>query len=121
MRSDMAKKILVIDDDPNIVKYLEALFNDNGYETFLAYDGTEAEEIVRSTKPDLITLDLDMPKEWGPRFYRKMIKNQELKDIPVIVISGLSDPEHAIKKAVAVVRKPFDADKLLGIVNRALG
>ncbi len=117
----MAKKILVIDDDPIIVKYLKALFEDNGYETLVAYDGTEADDIVKGTKPDLITLDLEMPKEWGPRFYRKMIKNDELKDIPVIVISGLSNPKHAVKNAVAVIRKPFDEKKLLKIVKNALG
>ena len=117
----MAKKILIIDDDPIVVKYLKALFDDNGYETFVAYDGTEAEDMVQQTKPDLITLDLEMPKEWGPRFYRKMRKNEELKDIPVIVISGLSNPKHAVKDAVAVIRKPFDEEKLLDVVNLTLG
>ena len=117
----MAKKILVIDDDPIVVKYLKTLFDDNGYETAAAYDGTEAEGIVKQFKPDLITLDLEMPKEWGPRFYRKMAKDEELKDIPVIVISGLSNPKHAIKKAVAVVRKPFDEAKLLDIVKSTIG
>jgi len=116
----MAKKILVIDDDPIVVKYLRTLFDDNGYETFVAYDGTEAEDMVQKTKPDLITLDLEMPKEWGTRFYRKMRKNHQLKDIPVIVISGLSNPKHAIKDAVAVIRKPFDEDKLLNQVKRTL-
>ncbi len=117
----MAKKILVIDDDPIIVKYLKELFEDNGYETAVATDGKEAEEVVKKTKPDLITLDLEMPKEWGPRFYRNMVKHEELKDIPVIVISGLPDPKHAVKKAVAVVRKPFDAENLLAIVKEVIG
>ncbi len=117
----MAKKIMIVEDDPIVVKYLKALFDDNGYETLVAYDGTEAEDIVKQTKPDLITLDLEMPKEWGPRFYRKMRKNEELKDIPVIVISGLSNPKHAITKAVAVLRKPFDEEKLLDIVKRTIG
>ena len=117
----MAKKIMVIDDDPTIVKYLKTLFEDNGYETSVAYDGLEAEKKVKEIKPDLITLDLEMPKEWGPRFYRKMIKDDALKDIPVIVLSGLSNPKHAIKNAVAVVRKPFDEENLLGIVKKAIG
>ena len=117
----MAKKILVVDDDPIIVKYLKTLFDDNGYETFVAYDGTEAESLVEETMPDLITLDLEMPKEWGPRFYRKMRKNDALKDIPVIVISGLSDPKHAVKEAVAVIRKPFDEEKVLEVVKGVIG
>ncbi len=117
----MAKKILIIDDDPIIVKYLKILFDDNGYETLVAYDGKEAEDLVKQSNPDLITLDLEMPKEWGPRFYRKMRKNQNLKDIPVIVISGISNPKHAIKDAVAVIRKPFDEDNVLSIVKRIIG
>jgi len=114
------KKILVIDDDPVIVQYLEKLFNDNGYETCVAYDGIEAAEVFQQEKPDLITLDLQMPAEWGPRFYRKLIKNKAYKDIPVIVISGI-DGDHAIPNAVAFVRKPFDQDELLKIVNDAIG
>ncbi len=117
----MAKKIMIVEDDPIVVKYLKTLFDDNGYETIVAYDGTEAEDAVKSEKPDLITLDLELPKEWGPRFYRKMRKNEELKDTPVIVISGLSNPKHAIKDAVAVLRKPFDEEKLLDIVKRTIG
>ncbi len=115
----MAKKILVIDDDPIIVKYLVNLFNNNGYDTCSAADGVEAFEVLTKEKPDLITLDLDMPEQWGPRFYRKYTKDKELKDIPVVVITGLAG-RHAIKKAVAYVSKPFDPDKLLGIVKAAI-
>ncbi len=114
----MAKKILIIDDDPVVVKYLETLFSDNGYETATAYNANEGFEAVRQEKPDLITLDLQMPEEWGPRFYRKLSKS-EYKDTPVIVITGLSG-QHAIKNAVAYISKPFDPDKLLGVVRKAL-
>ena len=117
----MAKKIMIVDDDPNIVSYLEDFLGDNGYDTCSASDGSDAMAVVKKENPDLITLDLEMPREWGPRFYRNMIKNKELKDIPVIVISGISNPKHAIKKAVAVIRKPFDEEKLLGIVKSAIG
>jgi len=117
----MTKNILIVEDDQITARYLKELFEDNGYETITAYDGTEAEDAVKESKPDLITLDLEMPKEWGPRFYRKMRKNKELKDIPVIVISGLPAPKHAIKDAVAVLFKPFDKDKLLDIVKRTIG
>ncbi|MDJ0829108.1 MAG: response regulator [Desulfobacterales bacterium] len=116
----MAKKILIIDDDPVVVKYLTSLFNDNGYETVSASSTMEGLEAVRKEKPDLITLDLEMPGEWGPRFYRKLRKDKELKNTPVVVISGI-DGDHAIKDAVAFVAKPFDTDKLLGIVKRTIG
>ncbi len=116
----MAKKILIIDDDPIIVKYLVNLFNNNGYDTCSAADGVEAFDVLKKERPDLITLDLDMPEQWGPRFYRKYTKDKALKDIPVIVITGLAG-RHAIQKAVAYVSKPFDPEKLLGIVKTTIG
>ncbi|WP_018125815.1 DVU0259 family response regulator domain-containing protein [Desulfovibrio oxyclinae] len=118
----MAKKILIIDDDPNIVSYLDDLFTDNGYQTCSTSDGAGAVDLVKSEKPDLITLDLEMPKEWGPRFYRKLTQqDDEYRDIPVIVISGLESNQYAIQKAVASLSKPFDREELLGIVKETLG
>ncbi|ACV68160.1 DVU0259 family response regulator domain-containing protein [Desulfohalobium retbaense] len=116
----MAYKIMVIDDDPDIVDYLVSIFEDNDYETCKAYDGHDALEIARSERPDLITLDLEMPKEWGPRFYRHMSKDPVLQNTPVLVISGLSGIHLAIKKAVATINKPFDPDKVLDIVRTTL-
>ncbi len=114
------KKILIVDDDPNIVDYLTALFEDNGFAAFAANNVKEAMDIARKEIPDLITLDLEMPEEWGPRFYRKLSQEKKLKNIPVIVISGLSGCTHAIGKAVACLQKPFDRDELLKIVKDTL-
>jgi CheY-like chemotaxis protein len=114
------KKILIVDDDPNIIDYLTTLFEDNGYSTFSARDVKEGLEMAIKEIPDLITLDLEMPEEWGPRFYRKMSQEKALKNIPVIVISGLSGGDHAIGKAVAYLSKPFDREELLKIVKETL-
>ena len=116
----MSKKILVIDDDPIVVKYLQAVFSDNGYETCVATSSMEGLDVVRREKPDLITLDIQMPGEWGPRFYRKLRQDKTLRDTPVIVISGI-DGDHAVKDAVAFVKKPFDPEKLIGIVKNTIG
>jgi CheY-like chemotaxis protein len=116
----MAKTILIIDDDPVVVKYLVALFENNGYDTITAGTGLEGERVLETTMPDLITLDLEMPEEWGSRFYRRISKKDRLKNVPVIVISGMAG-RHAIKKAVAYLPKPFDAEKLLGIVKKTIG
>ena len=99
----MPKKILIIEDDPVIVKYLQAVFSDNGYATCTAGSTTEGLDVVRKEKPDLITLDLQLPGEWGPRFYRKLRKDKELKDTPVVVVSGI-DGDHAVKDAVALLK-----------------
>lgn len=117
----MAKKIMIVDDDPNIVTYLEDFLGDNGYDTCSASDGSDAMDVVKKENPDLITLDLEMPEEWGPRFYRKLMKESEFKKIPVIVISGLTGGKYAIQKAVASLTKPFDRDELLRIVKKTIG
>jgi len=116
----MKKKILVIDDDLNIRDYLVSLFNDNGYEAYVAGDVKEGFTVAKQKKPDLITLDIEMPREWGPRFYRQLSQDPELKNIPVIVISGLSGHQYAIAKAVASLAKPFDREELLKIVKETL-
>ena len=119
-RKAMPKKILIVDDDPAIVKYLKAVFSDNGYATCSASSSMEGLDVVRTEKPDLICLDLQLPGEWGPRFYRKLRKDKALRDTPVIVVSGI-DGDHAIKDAVAFVKKPFDPEKLIGIVKNTIG
>ncbi len=117
----MAKKILCIDDEPEIVDYLVNIFSDAGYATCVAYDGRQALEVARREKPDLITLDLDMSKEWGTRFYRNLRKDAELKEVPVIVVSGLSSNKYAVKDAVAAIDKPFKPDQILRLVQNTIG
>ena len=116
----MAKKIMVVDDDPVIVKYLTSLFKNNGYEICSASNGVEAYEVFEKEKPDLITLDLDMPDEWGPKFYRKLTKKLRAK-IPVIVISGLSGNKYAISNAAATITKPFEEKEVLSVVKDVIG
>ncbi len=116
----MPKTILIIDDDPVVVRYLTAMFSDSGYSTCSASSSMDGLNVVKEKKPDLICLDLQMPGEWGPRFYRKLRKDKEFRDIPIIVISGI-DGDHAIKDAVAFVKKPFDPERLIGIVKKTIG
>lgn len=116
----MSKKILVIDDDPNIVDYLKTIFENNGYEVCSAGDVNQGYEVAKAEKPDLVTLDLEMPNEWGPRFYRKLSQDDDLKNIPVIVISALSGNQYAIQKAAATITKPFDRDHLVKTVKDVL-
>ncbi|MEW5724047.1 MAG: DVU0259 family response regulator domain-containing protein [Thermodesulfobacteriota bacterium] len=115
------KQILVIDDDPVIVKYLTSLFEDNGYKTVAAANGNEALAALKRSKPDLITLDLDMPENYGTKFYRQIRKDEQFGDIPIIVISGVPRAEMSIKKAVAIVIKPFDREELLKLVRDTIG
>ena len=116
----MPKKILTIDDDPYIVKYITEVLSDNGYETCSASNVEDGLVVLEREKPDLVTLDMEMPDEWGPRFYRKMAAHPDYKDTPVIVISGLQGIHLAIRTAVATLQKPFDPEALLAIIKRVL-
>ena len=115
----MPKKILIVDDDPDITKFLDVLFRHNGYETCIAVDGRQAMEVFMKENPDLITLDLEMPEEWGPRFFRKISKSKGFHT-PVMVISGLSGRKFSIPKACAFFAKPFDAAEVLQKVREVL-
>jgi DNA-binding response OmpR family regulator len=115
----MSQKIMIVDDDPDITKFLDVMFTHNGYETCIATDGKEAMNVFLKEKPDLITLDLEMPEEWGPRFFRKVSKSKGFHT-PVIVISGLSGREFSIPKADAFFAKPFNADEVLNKAREIL-
>jgi CheY-like chemotaxis protein len=117
----MPKKILVVDDEAHVVKYLTTYLQDCGYETCSAMDGEEALEVLRKEKPDLVTLDLQMPNETGTRFYRNMTKDKEFKNVPVIVVSGIPGRHLAVSKPVAVFEKPIDRDALLATIKQAIG
>ena len=120
------KKVLVLDDEPNVVAYLETLLQDNGYDTVSAGDGREGMEKARSEKPDLITLDISMPEESGVRFFRELKEDPDLSGIPVIIVTGVTGyggkPEDfqkfiSTRKNIpppeGFVAKPIDRDELL--------
>lgn len=120
--------ILIVDDDPNVVTYLEVLFADNGYRPLTAADGDEGLRIAREEHPDLICLDISMPPPTGVRVYRTLRDDPDLKDIPVVMITGVErEFEQFIKTRRQVPppdgyhRKPFDPDEVLETVRRILG
>jgi CheY-like chemotaxis protein len=116
----MAKKILVVDDEADVRTFLRTLLQKHGYEVVLATDGFEGLKILKETKPDLITLDLMMPKQSGTDMYRKLQKDKELVKIPVIVISGLSGRHLAVPEPLAVFDKPINPEQFMEVVEKAL-
>lgn len=123
----MSRKILIVDDEPDTRTYLEVLFQDNGYETEVAVDGDEAMPKVRGFRPDVITLDIIMPRESGQKFYRELVRDPEFAKIPVIVCSGVtryrelfSRDHRTMPKPFAFVEKPIDRDELLQKVKEAI-
>ncbi|MHC4426980.1 MAG: response regulator [Planctomycetota bacterium] len=86
----MAKKVLVIDDDPSVLKFLSLALEENGYEPLCAEDGMEGFEKVKSETPDLIILDVMMPKRTGFVLFRQLRKSDEYKDIPVMMVTAVA-------------------------------
>jgi len=113
-------KILIIDDEADVRRYLTAVLRKQGFETFSASDGVEGLEIARREKPDLVTLDLMMPNQSGTDFYRNLVKDKELGHTPVIVVSGLPGRHLAVKAPAAVFDKPIDPEAFVAAVRAAL-
>ena len=116
-----AKKILVVDDEPDVRRFLTAVLQKRGHETLTAADGVEAFEVAQRERPDLVILDLQMPQQTGTDFYRRLMKDRELSEIPIIVVSGLAGRHLALKEPVAVFDKPIDPEEFGDTVDRTLG
>jgi CheY-like chemotaxis protein len=86
----MAKKVLNVEDDPDIRMFITTVLEENGYIPIMAKDGEEGTKKVKEEKPDLIILDILMPKESGIKMYHALKKDPSLKDIPVVMLSGVS-------------------------------
>jgi len=117
----MAAKILVIDDEADVITYLKTFLEKNDFQVLTASNGEEAIQVARKEKPDLVTLDIMMPQESGVRFYRKMKKEEDLKDTPIIVISGMAGRHLAVPKPDASFEKPVNMPKLLEEIRRLIG
>jgi DNA-binding response OmpR family regulator len=120
----MAKKILIMDDDPTIADLLREALADEGYETYMTTQSLRFYDAVREHEPDLILLDLMMQYLDG----RDELKLMELGEhkIPVIVVTAYLDAgneEEEFRKAgvVEIVYKPFDLDKLVDLVKTTIG
>ena len=116
----MSKKILVVDDEADVRGFITAVLQKNGYETITASDGRKALTIIQQEPVDLVTLDLMMPNQTGTDFYRKLVKDDALSKIPVIIISGLPGRHLAVREPAAVFDKPIDPDQLIAAVEKAL-
>ncbi len=87
----MSKRVLLVDDDVNNVKYLSTVLKENGYTPLVAYDGVEGLAVAGQEKPDLIVLDVMMPRKSGFNVFVSLKKNEELKNIPIIMLTAISE------------------------------
>jgi len=121
----MAKRILVVDDEVQLVEMVKIRLEANGYEILSAYDGQEALDKARKEKPDLIVLDLMLPKLDGYKVCRMIKFDDRYKNIPIILFSARaqeSDKEMGIQVgADAYITKPFEPQVLLSKIKELLG
>ncbi len=121
----MAKKILIMDDDPNIADLLTEALADEGYETYMTTQSLRFYDSVREHKPDLVLLDVMMPYLDG-RDELKLMAMAVDHRIPVIIVTaflGAGNEEREFREAgvVHIVYKPFDLDKLVDLVRSTIG
>lgn len=119
------KRILVCDDDPVILRLLQVNLELEGYEVILAHHGAEAVDLAATEMPDLVILDIMMPRMDGYEACEALRAQPETKDIPVVFLSAKaqqSDIERGKKSGVAdYVTKPFDPAELLDVIERHTG
>jgi two-component system phosphate regulon response regulator PhoB len=130
----MGKKVLVVDDDPDVRLFSTTVLEENGYTPFEAGNGEEALQAMRAEKPDLVILDVLMPRQSGVRLYRQLKTDPELKDIRVIVLSGIAKTsflksqqalaefgQSAVPEPEFYLEKPVEAEKLAETIQKAIG
>ena len=121
------KKILVVDDDPSIITFMTALLEDNGYEVVTAVDGAQGMSQLQAEKPDLVLLDITMPEKSGVRFYREVRENEQTKDTPVIMVTGVMQEfknfissRRQVPPPDGYLTKPVDQALLLKTITEVL-
>jgi len=120
----MPGKILLIDDEPELVAAVEIRLKANGYNVDFAYDGQAGMDKIKESKPDLILLDIVMPKLDGYEVCKKLKADPEAKDIPVIIFSASQRKGFEEKyRALGVenfIFKPFESRELLEMIKKVI-
>jgi two-component system response regulator VicR len=120
----MPKKILVVDDEPDIVKLAKTKLVSEGFDVVVAYNGEEALEKVSVENPDLIILDVMMPRMDGWEVARRLRSMEATRDIPIMMLTarGLGEkPEEGLARVDEYFAKPFSPRELAKVVRNLLG
>ena len=87
---EVKKTILIVDDEPDVVSYLEMLLHDAGFRTLSAFNGREGMEILRRERADLVVLDISMPEASGTRLYKELKTDPDLGATPVVIVTAVT-------------------------------
>lgn len=124
------KKVLVVEDEKDVSIYLSRIFQEGGFRATCAADGEEALEAVERERPDLITMDLSMPRVSGVRSYQILKSRPDLAAIPVIFVTGITGPGGArdterfystrrqMPPPDGFVAKPINPEKVLDLARK---
>lgn len=120
----MAYKILVVDDEPSIVRLMEFILARQGHEMLVAVNGEEALQAVQTHQPDLVLLDIMMPRIDGYEVARTLRADPQTANMPIIMLSAKAQEED-IQKGIDVgvneyITKPFSPEQLVHVVTEYL-
>ena len=130
----MAKTVVAVDDEVQVRDLVSTILEENGYIAVLAKNGEEAMNIVRQNKPDLIIMDILMPRQSGIKMYRELKSDEALSDIPVIIYSGIakrtflrtqaareeSDGQESVPAPEEYIEKPANPEHLERVIKKLL-
>ena len=133
----MPRKILIVDDDPDVILFLSTVLRDNGYEPLDARNGQEGLLKVKEEHPELILLDLMMPEKSGIALLKELKADEKLGEIPVIMVTGVSgetgidlesffenrpqgEKEDSVPRPEGFLEKPVDPHRLLSLIEKVL-
>ena len=130
----MSKKVLVVDDDPDVRLFSVTVLEENGYTALEAEDGESGLKMIKAEKPDLIILDVLMPRQSGVRLYRELKTAKALKDLKVVILSGIAKKTflrsqkaltefggEEIPEPEIYLEKPVEPDELADVIKKVLG
>jgi two-component system phosphate regulon response regulator PhoB len=130
----MAKKVLNVEDDADTRTFVSTVLEENGYIPIMATDGEEGMKKVKEERPDLIILDILMPRESGIKMYHELKLDPNLKDIPVAMLSGVSKRtflrsqaaltefgDETVPEPQAYLEKPVEPEDLAETLKKILG
>jgi len=126
---DRPPRVAVIDDEEDVLAFLEIVFQDRGYEVLALSQSTGAVALLAEFRPDLVCLDLLMPEQMGVSLFAELRSRPELREVPVIVLSGITERDGMASIAwerglgpppAAYLEKPLDIARVIATVARLL-
>ncbi len=130
----MSKKVLIVDDDPDVRMFNSTVVEENGYTPVEAANGEEGLNIIKKDPPDLVVLDVLMPKQSGIRLYRELKTDKTLMGIPVIILSGVAKRtflrsqkaltefgDKPVPEPDVYLEKPVEPEELAGEIKKLIG